>query len=266
MAATYLDSIEVFHRQRAASDERDWRARRDSVRYEGPRLEDVLSRDRGPGIKVIAEIKRRSPSRGWLREDLDVATWSRAYVEGGAAAVSVLTDEAHFSGSRADLEAVAAAVAVPVLRKDFTMSENDVLDTAEMGASGLLLIAALLDAEELTRLVALGVEVGLSPLVEVHDSREAQRALESGARLIGVNQRDLHTFEVDPEHAASVIAELRGDVVRIAESGFRTPHDVERAAAAGFDAVLVGEVLVTSPSPKESVRQFSSVALGPRHG
>lgn len=265
MAATYLDSIEVFHRERAARDARNWRERVDQVRYDGPRLEETLSRAQGPHVKVIAEVKRRSPSRGWLGEDLDAAALALAYVQGGASAVSVLTDEPHFAGSRRDLDAVVHAVAVPVLRKDFMVSENDVLDTAEMGASGVLLIAAILDAEELTRLVALALDVGLSPLVEVHDSREAARALASGARLIGVNQRDLRTFEVSTEHAAAVIADLPGDIIRVAESGLRTSQDVARAAAAGFDAVLVGEVFVTSASPVESVRELATVELGRRH-
>jgi indole-3-glycerol phosphate synthase len=264
MAATYLDSIEAFHRERAQRDARDWRARLAHVRYHGPRFEDALARNAGPNVKVIAEIKRRSPSKGWLSEHLDVATVAGEYVAGGASAISVLTDEPHFSGSRADLEAVALAVAVPVLRKDFTVCENDVLDAAEMGASGVLLIAAILDGAELSHYVSLAIEVGLSPLVEVHDAREADIALTSGARLIGVNQRDLHTFQVNPEHAAAVIATLPADIIRVAESGFRTGDDVRRAAEAGFDAVLVGEVFVTSPTPREAVLEFTSVALGQR--
>lgn len=264
MASTYLDSIEVFHRERAASDPRDWRERRDHVRNNGPRLETALSRDGGTFVKVIAEVKRRSPSKGWLGQHLDAAGLARDYVAGGASAISVLTDEPHFAGSRADLEAAASAVNVPVLRKDFTVSENDVLDAAEMGASAVLLIAAILEADELARYVALALEVGLSALVEVHDAREAQAALASGARIIGVNQRDLHTFKVDAEHAATVIADLPGDIIRVAESGFRTRSDVERAAQAGFDAVLVGEVFVASDNPSELVSDFATVRVRPR--
>ena len=264
MASTYLDSIEVFHRERAASDPRDWRERRDHVRNNGPRLETALSRDGGTFVKVIAEVKRRSPSMGWLGQHLDAACLALDYVAGGASAISVLTDEPHFAGSRADLEAAASAVNVPVLRKDFTVSENDVLDAAEMGASAVLLIAAILEADELARYVALALEVGLSALVEVHDAREAQAALASGARIIGVNQRDLHTFKVDAEHAATVIADLPGDIIRVAESGFRTRSDVERAAQAGFDAVLVGEVFVASDNPSELVSDFATVRVRPR--
>jgi indole-3-glycerol phosphate synthase len=264
MAATYLDSIQTFHRERAQRDTRDWRTRLAHVHYLGPRLDDALARSAGSNVKVIAEIKRRSPSKGWLGEHLDAATVAAEYVAGGASAISVLTDEPHFAGSRADLETVARAVTVPVLRKDFTVCENDVLDAAEMGASGVLLIAAILDAAELSDYVSLALEVGLSPLVEVHDAREADAALASGARLIGVNQRDLHTFQVNPEHAAAVIAALPADIIRVAESGLRTSDDVRRAAEAGFDAVLVGEVFVTSPTPREAVRQFAAVALGQR--
>jgi indole-3-glycerol phosphate synthase len=262
MTATYLDSIEAFHRGRAQRDTRDWRPRLAHVHYRGPRLEDALARSAGPNLKVIAEVKRRSPSKGWLGEHLDAAVLAGEYVAGGASALSVLTDEPHFAGSRTDLETVARAVTVPVLRKDFTVCENDVLDAAEMGASGVLLIAAILDGAELAHYVSLAIEVGLSALVEVHDAREADIALSSGARLIGINQRDLHTFRVDPEHAAAVIATLPKDVIRIAESGLRTRDDVLRAAEAGFDAVLVGEVFVTSPSPREAVREFATVALG----
>jgi indole-3-glycerol phosphate synthase len=264
MASTYLDSIEVFHRERAARDPRDWHERRDHVRYDGPRLETALSRDGDAFVKVIAEVKRRSPSKGWLGQHLDAAGLARDYVAGGASAISVLTDEPHFAGSRADLEVAASAVSVPVLRKDFTVSENDVLDTAEMGASAVLLIAAILEADELARFVALALEVGLSALVEVHDAREADAALASGARIIGVNQRDLRSFKVDTEHAATLIADVPAHIIRIAESGFRTRSDVEHAAQAGFDAVLVGEVFVTSDNPSELVRDFATVRVRPR--
>ena len=264
MAATYLDSIESFHRERALHDTRDWRKRLTHVRYDGPRLDEALARSAGPNVKVIAEIKRRSPSKGWLGEHLDAAEMAAQYSAGGASAISVLTDQPHFAGSREDLEAVVRAVKIPVLRKDFTVSENDVLDAAEMGASGVLLIAAILEPDVLTFFVRLAFDIGLSPLVEVHDTHEAEAALASGARLIGVNQRDLHTFQVNPERSAALIADLPGDIIRVAESGLRATEDVQRAAHAGFDAVLVGEVFVTSPSPRESVRDFADVALGSR--
>ena len=257
MPRTYLDAIEAVHRERAARDTRDWRERARGLRYDGPRLEDALRAD--PRVRVIAEVKRRSPSKGWLNEHLDPASLARAYAAGGAAAISVLTDEEHFSGSRADLEAVRASVTLPVLRKDFTVSENDVVDTAEMGASGVLLIAAILSPEELRRFWRLATELGLSPLVEVHDAREVDLALELGARIIGVNQRDLHSFEVNPAHAAAIIADIPPHVVRVAESGLRGPEDVAAAGRAGFDAVLVGESFVTAVDPAAAVRAFADV-------
>lgn len=266
MAGTYLDRIEAVHRARAAQDTREWRARVEHIHFAGPRLDAALVRERGGNVKVIAEVKRRSPSKGWLHEHLDAAELARDYVAGGASAISVLTDEPHFAGSRADLEAVARSVDVPLLRKDFTVSENDVLDAAEMGASGVLLIAAILDDEELARLGDLAGRIGLSALVEVHDARDARRALASGATLIGVNQRDLHSFEVDVTHAATVIADLPRDVTTVAESGLRTRADVQRAALAGFDAVLVGEVFVTSSNPRQAVRDFTGVSRGAHDG
>ena len=251
MPRTYLDAIEAVHRERAARDTRDWRERARGLRYDGPRLEDALRAD--PRVRVIAEVKRRSPSKGWLNEHLDPASLARAYAAGGAAAISVLTDEEHFSGSRADLEAVRASVTLPVLRKDFTVSENDVVDTAEMGASGVLLIAAILSPEELRRFWRLATELGLSPLVEVHDAREVDLALELGARIIGVNQRDLHTFEVDHERACAMAGRIPPGVVAVAESGIRGTDDVQRLAEAGYRAVLVGELLVRSADRTSAV-------------
>lgn len=263
MPPTYLDAIAKYHRDRAKHDLRDWRDRSEMIRYEGPRLEHALARRGDQCVKVIAEIKRRSPSKGWLAEHLDASLLAQQYVAGGASAVSVLTDQPHFAGSREDLQDVAHGITLPILRKDFTISENDVLDTAEMGASGVLLIAAILEPAELSQLVALALRVGLSPLVEVHHAHEARAALESGASLIGVNQRDLQTFEVDTDHAARTIANLPPHVIRVAESGLRTALDVQRAGDAGFDAVLVGEVFVTATDPQQMVSEFTHVKVSP---
>jgi indole-3-glycerol phosphate synthase len=172
----------------------------------------------------------------------------------------VLTDEPHFGGSVADLQAVRRAVELPILRKDFTVSANDVLDTAEMGASTVLLIVAALSEDELTDYLRLAHACGLDALVEVHDQEEASRSIESGARIIGVNQRDLHSFEVNPQHAASVISALPSNVITVAESGMTSVKDVEDAAAAGFDAVLVGETFVRSDTTYETVRSFATIA------
>lgn len=259
VVTTYLDAIADFHRRRAAGDLRNWHARRETLFSQAPSLVEALSSRQGHHIKVIAEIKRRSPSQGWLREDVDAPRWALMYQESGASAISVLTDEPHFGGSLEDLRSVAASVDIPTLRKDFTISENDVLDAVECGASAVLLIAALLDDTELSALHALSLDVGLSALVEVHDVAEVRRARQIEARIIGVNQRNLHTFVVDADHAARVVAAMPSDVVRVAESGLRDVSDVERAAAAGFDAVLVGESFIRSPSPARDVALFSGV-------
>ena len=257
---TYLDDIVSWHRSRASQDPRSWQERAETIRYEGPSMFESLGSSATPYVKVIAEVKRRSPSKGWIREDLDPASFARSYRDGGASAISVLTDEPHFGGSVADLQAVRRAVELPILRKDFTVSANDVLDTAEMGASTVLLIVAALSEDELTDYLRLAHACGLDALVEVNDQEEASRSIESGARIIGVNQRDLHSFEVNPQHAASVISALPSNVITVAESGMTSVKDVEDAAAAGFDAVLVGETFVRSDATYETVRSFATIA------
>jgi indole-3-glycerol phosphate synthase len=264
MTPTYLDDIVRYHRERAGSDERVWQDRMASVRYEGPSLLDALNDDAHANVKVIAEVKRRSPSKGWIDEHLDPGKLARDYQEGGASAISVLTDGPHFAGSNEDVAAVRTACTLPLLRKDFTVSANDVLDAAAMGASAVLLIVAALSDEELALFLDVARQCGLAALVEVHDHDEARRAVDLGARIIGVNQRDLRTFEVSPDRAASVIGSLPRDVVTVAESGLSSREDVERAAAAGFDAVLVGEGFVRSDQPAVAVRSFATVAKGRR--
>jgi len=259
--ATYLDEILHHHRARAAADERDWHERIDEVHEPAPSLFAALSDSSNANVKVIAEVKRRSPSKGWLSEGLDVGQLARAYTDGGATAISVLTDAEHFAGSLADLEAVRGAVSLPLLRKDFTVSANDVLDAADAGASAVLLIVSALSDEELEEYLRVAHTVGLDAVVEVHDHDQAKRALDSGARIIGVNQRNLHTFEVDRDNAARVIESLPTSIVTVCESGLSTSEDVGHAAAVGFDAVLVGEAFVTAPEVAEVVRAFSSVPL-----
>jgi indole-3-glycerol phosphate synthase len=203
---------------------------------------------------VIAEVKRRSPSKGGIAPDLDPAALARAYERGGAACLSVLTDVEFFGGSPEDLAAARAAVRVPVLRKDFTVSAHDVVDARLMGADAVLLIAAALDASELRDLHALARELGLDALVEVHDEPEVDAALAVDASLIGVNQRDLVTFEVDTARAVRLASRLPDGVVRVAESGITGPEDGAHLAEAGYHAVLVGESLVRSSDPVEAVR------------
>ncbi len=262
MVATYLDDIVAHHRARASRDGRDWRARLEDAPVSRGGFTSAL-RDH-ESVAVIAEVKRRSPSKGWIRRDLDALAQARAYKEGGAVAVSVLSDEEYFGGCADDVESVAREVGVPVLRKDFTVSPNDVIDAAQMGASAVLLIVAVLSDLELHLGLDVASRVGLDALVEVHDEVEAHRALDAGAGLIGVNQRDLVTFDVDADRAARVAGALPDDVVRVAESGLSSRADVVRAADCGFDAVLVGESLVRAKDPAEAVRALAGVAKGRR--
>ncbi|HUY42550.1 MAG TPA: indole-3-glycerol phosphate synthase TrpC [Acidimicrobiales bacterium] len=260
MATSYLDKIVAWHRQRAAEDGREWRDRLGPVNQGRPSFRRALERQARDPVAVIGELKRRSPSKGWLAPDLDVVAMARRYRDAGVAAISILTDHEFFSGTLSDLEAVSNHVSAPLLRKDFTVSENDVLDARDAGASAVLLITTALSDDELERFLALAREVGLDALVEVHDRDEASRALASGATLIGVNQRDLRTFEVNPSHAASVVDAIRREgIVTVCESAIATVADVQRAADAGYDAVLVGEAFVTAVDPDVTVRSFASI-------
>lgn len=257
---TYLAPILAAHREVAAADRRPLDRLIEQARAEPPArgFAAALTRRAGAGrLAVIAEVKRRSPSRGELAPGLAAGATARSYEAGGAAALSVLTDQSFFGGSAADLAEARAAVAVPVLRKDFTVSARDVCDARLMGADAVLLIVAALDDAELADLAALAAEVGLDALVEVHDEAEAGRALAAGARLVGVNQRDLTTFQVDTARAARVAGSLPAGVVRVAESGVAGPADAARLAAAGYHAVLVGESVVTSADPRAAVAALS---------
>jgi indole-3-glycerol phosphate synthase len=204
-------------------------------------------------VAVIAEVKRRSPSKGALAPDLDPAALAASYEAGGAACLSVLTDVEFFGGSPSDLAAASAGCALPVLRKDFTVDERDVLDARLMGADCVLLIVAALDGGELAAFHQLAEEVGLDALVEIHDEAELERAMAVGARLVGVNQRDLVTFQVDTARAVRMAPLMPTGVVRVAESGITGPADAAVLAEAGYHAVLVGESLVTHGTPTEAV-------------
>jgi indole-3-glycerol phosphate synthase len=248
--ATYLDRILEAHRARAADDPRSLDAAIEQARAAAAPARgfaDALRAASAERLAVIAEVKRRSPSKGDLAADLDPADTARAYAAGGAAALSVLTDGPHFGGSPADLQAARAAVAIPVLRKDFTVDPRDVADARAMGADAVLLIVAALDGAELRDLSALAAELGIDVLLEVHDEAELERGLAAtSATVVGVNQRDLVTFEVDHDRAVRVGTAMPADVVRVAESGIRSPEDAAALAAAGFHAILVGESVVTS--------------------
>jgi indole-3-glycerol phosphate synthase len=256
---TYLDRIVAAHRDAAVEDERSVGDLVDAAQRLGPSRGFAASL-REPGVSVIAEIKRRSPSKGDLAPDLDPGALAARYELGGAACLSVLTDEEWFGGSRADLIAAREAVQVPVLRKDFTVSPADVCDARLMGADAVLLIVAALDDVELADFHELALELGLDALVEVHDEAELERALEVGPMLVGVNQRDLVTFAVDGGRAARMRPLIPADVLAVAESGVGGPDDAAALAAAGYDAVLVGESLVRSGDAEEAVRALRGSA------
>lgn len=259
--STYLDRIVAAHRAAAAVDPRSADSLLD--RLPGaptPRgFRRALTAVAGQGeLAVISEVKRASPSKGSLFADLDPATIAGQYETGGAAALSVLTDREFFSGSSDDLVAARAATALPALRKDFTVGPLDVLDARLMGADAVLLIVAALDQAELADLHALATGIGLDVLVEVHDEPELERAIAIGADLVGVNQRDLVTFEVDTDRAVRMAPLMPEGVVRVAESGVRGADDAARLADAGYHAVLVGESLVTSDDPGAAVVALKS--------
>jgi indole-3-glycerol phosphate synthase len=214
-------------------------------------------------ITVIAEVKRSSPSKGALADIADPAGLARDYEAGGASAISVLTEERRFGGSLADLAEVRAAVDLPVLRKDFIVSPYQVWEARAYGAELVLLIVAALDQSVLTSLVERVHSLGMTALVEVHDETEALRALDAGARVVGVNARNLHTLEVDRGTFATVVNTLPASVVKVAESGVRGPHDVLEYARAGADAVLVGEALVTRGDPRGAVADLVAAGAHP---
>jgi indole-3-glycerol phosphate synthase len=254
--SAYLDSILAAHRERAAGDRRDLGAAIERAGLAGPLRSfsgGITAAAERDGVAVISEIKRRSPSKGDLDPGLDPAMMAAEYETGGAACLSVLTDRDFFGGSADDLRSARSACSLPVLRKDFTVSALDVCDARTMGADAVLLIVAALTDGELSQLLALSSQLGLTALVEVHDELELKRALGAGATVIGVNQRDLRTFEVDRQRALALGRSLPDDVVAVAESGIRNADDVAALAAAGYRAVLVGEALVRSDDRRGAI-------------
>lgn len=268
MVATYLDDIIAAHRAAARADPRDLDELVSSTLASGavrrpPRgFARALARHASTGrLGVVAEIKRRSPSKGPLALEIDPGEVAAEYEQGGASCLSVLTDTAFFGGSSADLVAARDATSLPVLRKDFTVSPADIVDARAMGADAVLLIVAALGSNELREFVALAGRLGLDALVEVHDESELARAVDVGASLVGVNQRDLTTFEVDPQRALRVARHLPRGILAVAESGIGDATDAARIAAAGFDAVLVGESLVTAGDRVAATALMSAVCV-----
>lgn len=254
--ATYLDTIVAAHRAAAGRDERSLDDLVDKADRQPPTRGFAAALAGGGRLSVISEIKRRSPSKGDLFPDLVAADLARTYESGGASCLSVLTDIEFFGGSAADLRDARAACALPVLRKDFTVDARDIADARLLGADAVLLIVAALDDHELRTFHELAVGLGLDVLVEVHDERELDRAIAAGATLIGVNQRDLTTFQVDRDLAAKLRPAMPDDAVTVAESGVRDRADAEALAAAGYHAVLVGESLVTSADPAAALQEL----------
>ena len=254
----YLDKIVQSHREVASRDQRNL----DDLAGQASALSSTrgfrarLVQGSRESLCVIAEIKRKSPSKGVLRANLDAAHIASLYEQGEASCLSVLTDEHFFGGSVEDLQIARASTSLPVIRKDFTVSEFDVLDARLMGADCVLLIVAALTDDELSRFHDLAVQIGLEVLVETHDEHELERALNVGATIVGVNQRDLITFEVDHARAERMASLIPSTVVRVAESGVRNADDARRLRDAGYDAVLVGESIVTSSDPVAAVRDL----------
>jgi indole-3-glycerol phosphate synthase len=257
----YLDKIIHSHRETASRELR----KLDGLVEQARALPNTrgfgeqLFRGSRDQLCVIAEIKRKSPSKGVLHDGLNVAAIATLYEQGGASCLSVLTDEHFFGGSVEDLQTARSNTSLPVIRKDFTVSEFDVVDARLMGADCVLLIAAALDDSELSRFFDLANHVGLDVLVETHDENELERALNVGASIVGVNQRDLITFEVDHARAERMASLIPPSVVRVAESGVRDTGDARRLRDAGYDAVLVGESIVTASDPASAVRDLMVV-------
>jgi indole-3-glycerol phosphate synthase len=256
---TILETI--IESTRAEVSERKLRARREPADAKGAqgaqgapgRLHSALA---APGISVIAEIKRRSPSAGELRAEVDVATIARSYSEAGASALSVLTEGPHFGGSLDDLRAAKGACTLPILRKDFIVDPFQLHEATAAGADAVLLIVAALSTPELASLHQQAAVAGLDALVEVHDERELDVAIEVEAKIVGINNRDLHDFSVDVERTFALLERMPKDVIVVSESGIDSLTQLTQLHAAGVDGVLVGEALMRASDPGEALRRL----------
>jgi indole-3-glycerol phosphate synthase len=249
---------EIVARLRADPAARDLRDRGSAIRAKATLhlLWRALESNSGP-VNIIAEFKRRSPSAGTIRNDLSATDMATRYERGGACAISVLTDEEHFGGSILDLGAIRASTVLPLLRKDFLIDEIQIYEAAAFGADAVLLIAAALDDAALARLRATAEdELGLDAVVEVHTSEELRRAVRTGARIIGVNNRDLQTFRTSLETSERLILEAPRDRMMISESGLQDPKSLRHLRALGFRGFLVGEALMRAPDPEAALRDF----------
>lgn len=245
--------------------EQEWRSRAESAEAR-PSLRDALQRDT---VTVVAEIKRQSPSVGVINASIDAAEQARRYVAGGAGAISVLTEPHRFGGSSKDLVQVAAAISIPVLKKDFHVTPVQLYEARALGASAALLIVRALESERLRDLLAVALAIGLEALVEVRDEDELELALAAGAALVGVNNRDLESLAIDPSTVCRIIPLIPQSVPAVAESGMLSRADVERAATCGADGVLVGSAISSAADPSAAVAQMTLVratrGARPRH-
>lgn len=257
---------EIIDGVRADLAERQARVSLDDLKERAAKAreaKDGVAALRGEAVKVICEVKRSSPSKGALAAIADPAGLAADYEAGGAAVISVLTEQRRFGGSLADLEAVRAKVDIPVLRKDFIVTAYQLWEARAYGADLALLIVSALDQPALVSLIERAESIGLTPIVEVHDEEEVGRAVDAGARIIGVNARDLKTLEVDRGNFGRIAPEIPDHIVKIAESGVRGPHDLIAYANDGADAVLVGESLVTGRDPRTAVADLVAAGAHP---
>ena len=262
MPADILNQIVAYKKQeiKAARERRPEASLREEIVTipEKRSFFDRLSNRHSHGVNIIAEIKRASPSKGLIRPDLDPAAYAREYQRGGAAALSVLTDQHFFRGSAQDLKTARRHTSLPVLRKDFIVSAYQIYETAAIGADAMLLIAAVLSQQQLKDYLALGRELNLDALVEIHTDDEYQIAAGAGANLIGINNRNLKTFHTDIGTCISLASRLSGDQVGVAESGIRTPADIDAVRRAGIGNFLIGESLVRADSPRHFLQALIS--------
>jgi indole-3-glycerol phosphate synthase len=263
---TVLDGIisgvrEDLERRRAATPYSELERR---LTYAAPALDPVPGFRAAPGVAVIAEVKRSSPSKGALADIPEPGRLAASYAAGGASAISVLTEERRFGGSLDDLDEVRGAVRVPLLRKDFMVDAYQVTEARAHGADLILLIVAALDDALMADLHDQARELGMTPLVEIHDAAELDRALALSPALVGINARNLKTLEVDPGVVTDLLPRVPGDAVAVAESGVTGPADVATYVRAGAGAVLVGEALVRDGAPEQAVRAFIEAATAVR--
>ncbi|MBI3609099.1 MAG: indole-3-glycerol phosphate synthase TrpC [Nitrospirae bacterium] len=255
---TFIDDILLSTREtvRASKLKRPLADHKSRIRDQESPCAFVESLSKDPGLKLIAELKRASPSQGTLRERYNPAEIARVYEEEGAAALSVLTEERFFQGSLADLGLVRKAVRRPLLRKDFVIDEYQIYEARAFGADAVLLIATILDDARLKDFLALASDLAMAGLIEVHTEAELERALQTDARLIGINNRDLTTFKTDLETTFRLIRGIPEDRIVVSESGIARREDVERLREAGTDAVLIGEIFMKSPDIRAKVREL----------